>query len=440
MAMTEQTVKMEKQVPLVGTYDVVVCGGGPAGWVAAVAAARQGCKTALIERFGFFGGLGTAGLVVPLSGFYHKGKRVVGGIAWEFVQKMEAHGAAIVELPKGHVSFDPEYYKLIAQRMVRAAGVDIYTNSWLSGCDVNDGEIRYAVIENKNGTEAIAGKCFIDATGDADLSRMAGAPMMDREEDCQPMTMCFVLDGVDVTTDLLKDSIHHNGKSGKSSSNAQIHRYLDEAAKTMEVPQFGGPWFNTLVNGDALAVNMTRTAAWATDNREFMEAECRLREDMYRLVELLRERFDEFKHCSIIASAVQIGVRESWHIRGLHILTGEEIMQGVRFEDTIAYSAHPMDVHNAKSSKQTLIQLHTTGPIPYWAMVTGEINNLIVSGRCISADRMAHATMRVMATAMAIGEAAGVAASISCKCGVTTAEVPAEKLREILRNQGAIVE
>ena len=438
--MAEQTIKMEKQVPVVGTYDVVVCGGGPAGWVAAVAAARQGCNTALIERFGFFGGLGTAGLVVPISGFYHRGERVVGGIAWEFIEKMEADHAAIVELPKGHVSFDPEYYKLIAQRMVREAGVDIYTNSWLSGCGVKDGAIQYAVIENKNGTEAIAGKCFIDATGDADLARMAGAPMMEREADCQPMTMCFVLDGVDVTTDLLRDSIHHDGKGGKPSSNARIHQFLEDAAKTMEVPQFGGPWFNTLVNGDALAVNMTRTAAWATDNRAFMEAESRLREDMYRLVELLRGEFAEFKNCSITSSAVQTGVRESWHIKGEHTVTGEEMLEGVQFADIIAYSAHPMDVHDAKNSKQTLKQLPVPGPIPYRTMVTAEVKNMIAAGRCISADRMAHASLRVMATAMAIGEAAGVAAAISCKEDRAVTEVPAEELRGVLRSQGAVID
>ena len=115
-------------------------------------------------------------------------------------------------------------------------------------------------------------------------------------------------------------------------------------------------------------------------------------------------------------------------------------MLGAQFDDTIAYSDHPMDVHNAKTSQQTLTQLHTVGPIPYRAMVTGEIRNLITSGRCISADRMAHATMRVMATAMAVGEAAGVAASISCKDGVSVADVPAAELRDILRSQGGIVD
>ena len=127
------TVWIKKEVPVVGRYDVVVCGGGPAGWVAAVAAARQGCRTALVERFGFFGGAATAGLVMPISAFYNNGQRVVGGIPWAFVQELVRLGAAQVELPKGHISADPEYYKLAAQRLVLEAGAVVYTNSYLSG-------------------------------------------------------------------------------------------------------------------------------------------------------------------------------------------------------------------------------------------------------------------------------------------------------------------
>ena len=122
-------------------YDVVVCGGGPAGWVAAVSAARCGCRTALIERYGFLGGTATAGLVVPLSGCYFQGKRVTGGIAWEFVEELEKLGAASVELPKGHISYHPEYYKLVAQRMVRDSGVVLHTNTTLVDCVVENGTV-----------------------------------------------------------------------------------------------------------------------------------------------------------------------------------------------------------------------------------------------------------------------------------------------------------
>ena len=116
----------EKTGGVAPVYDTVVCGGGPSGWIAAISAAREGEKVALIERFGFFGGAATANFVVPISGFYKNGQRVIGGIAWEFIEKLLEEKAALIELPKGHISVNTEYYKLIAQRMVLASGVHVY--------------------------------------------------------------------------------------------------------------------------------------------------------------------------------------------------------------------------------------------------------------------------------------------------------------------------
>ena len=124
-----ESISLQKTAPIVGSYDVVVCGGGVAGVAAAVSAARAGMKTALIERQGCFGGTATLGYVNPISGFYHKEKRVVGGIAWEIVQRLEKRGAAQVELPKGHVSAHPEDFKLVLQQMRREGGGALYTNA-----------------------------------------------------------------------------------------------------------------------------------------------------------------------------------------------------------------------------------------------------------------------------------------------------------------------
>ena len=218
-------VTITKQVPVAGTYDVAVCGGGPAGFVAAVSAARAGMRVALIERYGFFGGTATGGYVNPISGFFHKEKRVVGGIAWELVERLEKLGAAQVEYPKGHVSFHGETYKLVADEMLQEAGVTLYTNAFLSGCTMDGERITHVTLESKNGTEAIAARLFIDATGEADLCRMARVPMA-VQETLQPMSLCFVLEGVDLTTPLLRGYIHHNGVGGAASCQMEIHDYL----------------------------------------------------------------------------------------------------------------------------------------------------------------------------------------------------------------------
>ena len=173
-----EKVEWKKDVPVVGNYDVVVCGGGPAGFIAAVAAAREGARVALVEQYGFLGGMATMGYVAPLSVFTYNGAQVIGGIPWEFVQRLEAMGGGYVERPLGNVAFDPELYKLCVQRMVLEAGVALYLHACFSGCRMDGGRVTHVFIESKNGTEALAAKVFIDATGDADLAASAGVPVI----------------------------------------------------------------------------------------------------------------------------------------------------------------------------------------------------------------------------------------------------------------------
>ena len=432
-----QTIRSQREIPVIGHYHTIVCGGGAAGWVAAVASARQGKKTALIEKFSFLGGTATAGLVVPLSGCYHKEKRVVGGICWEFIKEMEKLGAAQIELPKGHVSFDPEVYKLIAWRMVRDAGVDIYSNAYLSGFEKDGRRLTHVIIENKNGAEALSGDMFIDATGDADLCHMANVPMMPVEKELQPMSMCFVLGNVDLSTDLLKNHIHHDGVTCKQSVHTGIHAYLDEVAQSEYVPQFGGPWVNTTMGDNLIAVNITRTAGNGADRESLTESEYKMREAAFRIVELLRTRYDEFKRCTIVSTAIQAGIRETRRIQGIKPAIGQEMLDNVIPYDSIACCAHPMDIHSATDNSQILMHLPTPGHIPYRALVPSEYDNLWAAGRCISADRASYASIRVQATLMAIGEAAGIAAAM---CDETTAakDVDIPALHEKLRAANAI--
>ncbi|MBR5230925.1 MAG: FAD-dependent oxidoreductase [Clostridia bacterium] len=432
-----QTIRFEKEVPVIAKYHTVVCGGGAAGWAAAVASARQGKKTALIEKFSFVGGTATAGLVVPLSGCYHKEKRVVGGVCWEFVKEMEKLGAAQIELPKGHISFDPEVYKLVAQRMLRDAGVHLYTNAYLSGHKQDEKRITHVLIESKNGTEAIEGEVFIDATGDADLCHMAGVEMLPVEKELQPMSLCFVLGNVDVSTDLLKNHIHHDGKNCKQSAHAGIHAYLDEIAGKEYVPQFGGPWFNTTMGDDLVAVNITRTAGNGADRETLTQSEAKLREAAFRIVELLRKKYPEFSRCTVVSTAIQMGIRETRRIRGLYTACGEEMLRNTVYPDSVACCAHPMDIHSATDNTQTLMHLPVPGHIPYRAMIPHEFDNLLAAGRCIAADRASYASIRVQATVMALGEAAGIAAAM-CSANTPARDVSIELLHEKLRKANAI--
>ena len=421
-----------KNVPIVGSYDIVVCGGGPAGLVAAISAARMGCRTALVERLGFLGGTATAGLVMPISGFYQNGSRVIGSIPWEFILRLQELDGATVELPKGHISANIELYKLVAQRMLLEAGVTLYTNCYLCHSHMDGSTLTAISMESKNGTEAITGRCFIDATGDGDLCRLSGAPMAEKEE-LQPMSMCFVLEGVDVTTPLLKDSIHHNGLGGKPSANAEIRSYLLECVEAGKLRQFGGPWFNTLVQGNGIAVNVTRSAGNGAERESLTRAEAQLREDMFAIVALLREKYTEFRYCSIVNSGVNAGIRETRQIRGLYTLTGTNLLEGKEFPCPVARCAHPMDIHKAASSKQTLIRLEKPAYVPHTALIPQNITNLIAAGRCISANREALASLRVQGTLMSIGEGAGILAALACREDCAVSDVPEESLRQELQ-------
>ena len=263
-----------KKVPVVGSYDVVVCGGGPSGIIAAIAAARGGAKTAIIERYGFFGGMATAALVAPISVFNYNGRRIIGGVPWEFVQRMIDIGGAEEEKPLGNISFSPEKYKLIAQRMLLEAGVTIYFHSYISGCQQFDNRITSVTFENKEGAQAVDGKLFIDCTGDADLSEMAGVPMQPFSKHLQPASLILMLGGVD--TDSLPMLRH--SQQGVNYLDTSIREKLSALREHQNIPLFGGPWYCGIMSKGVVLVNITRIQVNITVNQDATDAECELRE------------------------------------------------------------------------------------------------------------------------------------------------------------------
>lgn len=422
-----------KEVPVVGAYDVVVCGGGPAGLIAAVAAARGGARTALIERYGFLGGMATAGLVAPISVFNYNGRRIIDGIPWEFVERLAEIGGAEEEKPLGNITFSPEKYKLVAQRMLLEAGVTLYFHSYLTGCRKTEGRITHIVVENKNGAEALAARYFIDATGDADLAHLADVPMQPASGMLQPASLIFMLGGVD--TDALPMLRH--SQQGVNYHDLAIRETLERLRQTQDVPLFGGPWYCGVLSKGVVLVNMTRTQVNMADNREATAAECLLHEHVHRFTELLRRHVPAFRNASLLATATQTGVRETRRIKGYHTLTGEEYLHAVDFPDAVSRGCHPVDIHAASSTQQRCEFLKEAAFIPYRTLIAPGFPNLLVAGRSFSADAVASASVRVQASVMGLGQAAGAAAAQCVRTGVDVAEVDVEQLRKTLTAYGA---
>lgn len=433
-----QTLNYSKTIAVLENYDVIVCGGGAAGIGAALAAAEKGAKTALIERLGFLGGMATAGYVNPMSEFSYNGRQVVGGIAWRFAQKLIENGGGLVEEPRCNVSFNPEIYKLSAQQLLDDAGVTCYMNTVIIDCAMEDKKVSSVIISNKSGMAALQAKYFIDATGDADLCAMAGVEFLPQEQALQPGTLCFTLGGVNTETDRMH-IIHQRNHRFNHQATFVREPLLALRQQGVEVPQFGGPWLATTLVPGCITVNMTRSAMNAVDAQDYQQAESKMRRDVFRLVELMKEHVEEFKDCYLTSIATVAGVRESRRVKGVHVLTGQEYVTAYHFEDAIARSCHAVDIHLPNDDGQKLTFPEDAGFIPYRSLITATHPNLLVAGRCISADGDAFAAIRVQAPCMESGQAAGFAAAMCAKSGNCVQDVDCVELVRQVREAGSFV-
>ena len=433
-----RTFSYSREIPVTARYDVIVCGGGAAGIGAALAAAEKGAKTALIERFGFLGGMATAGYVNPMSEFAYNGRQVVGGIPWQFANTLLKNGGALVEEPRCNVSFNPEIYKLTAQQMLEDAGVTCYMNTNLIDCATENQRITTAICQNKSGLFALSADYFIDCTGDADLCALAGVEMLPQEEAMQPGTLCFILSGVDTSTERMH-IIHQKNHRFNHQATFVREPLLKLREEGVDVPQFGGPWLATTLIEGCITVNMTRSPMNAVDAADYQAAESRMRKDVFRLVELMRRHVPEFKNCQLSSIATVAGIRESRRIRGVHILTGKEYVVAHKFPDSIARSAHAVDIHLPGNDGQKLIFPEDAGYIPYRSLITPTHKNLLVAGRCISADGEAFAAIRVQAPCMETGQAAGYAAALCLQDHRCVQDVSIDALLDQVRTAGSFV-
>lgn len=374
----------------------------------------------LIERYGFLGGMATAGLVNPFMAYRNQGQRLSSAVFNELLDRLEAAGALAAD---GQV-FDDEGMKIVLDQMMQDHGVVLLLHSLFVDVEMDGRRITRVRTVGKSGHIDVAGMVFVDATGDGDVAARAGAPVeMGRTTDglCQPMTLCFRVGGV-------------AGEPGVG----QLRRELTEiylSAKTageLESPREDVLVFATLVP-HIFHFNTTRIVRRdATNTLDMTAAELEGRRQVAALLDLFKRRSPRFREAYLIKMAAQIGVRESRRVLGQYVLTMGEVVEGCKFPDGIARSNYPVDIHSP-TGEGTLLQRLPPGEfyeVPYRCLVPRGVDNLLIGSRCISATHEAHASLRVMPVVAGIGEAAGIAAAWAARDGVLPGEIDGTRLKE----------
>ena len=411
--------------------DVLVCGGGCAGLVAALASARMGAKTLLIERAGFAGGIVTATGLPFFDGIAHQGSNriVVRGIALELAVQMglckpddthiEPHNPRIRNI---------EQFKLLADRLLlEHDNLQVLYHTVACDVKVKDGRIAGVCIANKDGLTMVEARQVIDTTGDGDIAAWAGA-QTDKNESLMPMTMHF--------------RVGHVGPKEARKGVGQLARAsLIKAHEAGDLPLFYGPAIMFAFANDEAYFHAIRVTGDGTIAADLTRAEMQGRKDAWTIFEYLKRDVPAFKDAYFIESGPYIGVRETRRLVGQHVLSEDDIQACRSFDDAVATGCWYLDVHPNKVTLRSANEGEKIQPepydIPYRALLSNELANLAVAGRCHSATALASSSTRVNVTAMGLGEAAGTAGALAVQQGVDLAECDGVKVRETLAARGA---
>jgi hypothetical protein len=429
-----------KSLPVIETPDVLVCGAGLAGIGAAVAAARSGARTMVVERNGFAGGFFTAIIGSAFDGFVDErtGAPVVGGLVFEMLERMgviqPGEGPRLRYNVNGDLSFvemhperaiprcDPERFKQAADAILLDAGVKILFHTQVADVLSQDGRIDAVVVSNKAGLVAIRPQVVIDCTGDGDVAAWAGAPY-EKAEPLQPMSLHFRIAYLEPTFALRR----------------RCAEILAEAHRQGKLGLYGGPYPATF-SGKDVYFNATRTPGDNTNPDAWTRAEIQGRRDAWTMFELWKEHLPEFAEAYFMTSGPVAGARESRRIVGDYMLTGEDVRMGRRHDDVVLLGAWRLDRHPANQPGYHDTPWTPPYDIPYRTLLPQKVDNLLVAGRCHSATSEALASSRVTATAMGMGQAAGTAAALALQQGISPRQIRVGELQARLLNAGAILQ
>ncbi len=444
--------------------DVVVVGGGPAGIGAAVGAAHAGADVLLAERYGFLGGNATVALVMPLMSWHNEvrgarargadeplrllpadhgpGEPVVAGALLELMERLLRRGGAIAPSEEtGYtVPIDPEAYKSAALELLDAAGVRYLLHAFASGVTGEPRRPEGVVLETKSGPLVVQAPVIVDATGDGDLAAAAGADVEVGREDglVQPMTLMFRI--VDFERRRFEGYVREHPDQWRGVSGLWELIEQARAAGELDLPREDVLFFATPHERE-VSVNSTRVSGvLGIDVFDLTRAEHLARHQMDQVMAFLRKRVPGFEEAYAAQSGSHIGVRETRRVVGEYQLTADDVLRSRRFEDVIARGSYPIDIHDPKGGRGTLLERLPTGgayDIPLRCLIPRGVEGLLVGGRCISGTHEAHSSYRVTPIALATGQAAGVAAALAARAGVAPRELAADAVQRALVEQGA---